>query len=74
VAERIDKLENHFPQDTLLAQDRFEEIMRRHYDDAFTWSKSCLLYFVGQTQSQSHLDTVQKSLSHAEPIVRETAL
>jgi AAA family ATP:ADP antiporter len=74
VSERLEKLEKYFPQETLTASERFDEIMTTHFDDAFIWSKSCLLYFVGFTEKQNYAETVQNALSHAEPIIRETAL
>lgn len=47
--------------------------METHFDTAFYWTQSCLLYLIGQQQANKHLDRVLHSLGHEEAIVRETS-
>ena len=73
VAERLENLFSKFPQDKLAPDERFDEIIETHFDKAFYWTKSCLLYVIGQELANKHIDKVLTFLEEEEPIVRETA-
>jgi hypothetical protein len=73
VAERLEHLFSKFPQDKLAPDERFDEIMETHFDNAFYWTKSCLLYVIGQQQANKHIEKVLNSLGDEEPIARETS-
>ncbi|MCB1644283.1 MAG: hypothetical protein KDI36_02470 [Pseudomonadales bacterium] len=74
VGERLAILAGRFPQQQLGPGERFSVVVAQHFDNAFAWTRSVLLQEIGQSESRAYLDYVQSSLSHAEVIVRETAV
>lgn len=74
VIERLHLLKAKFPQQRLSAQDRFEEMINHHYDRAFCWTRTCVLYQLGKEKNHQHLSLLTSSLQDSEPVVRETAL
>ncbi len=74
VAERLEKLAARFPQDRLAPPARFDSILNTHFDSAFYWTQSCLLYLVGKIEATDHIDTAVSCLTDDEPIIRETAI
>lgn len=73
-AERLSKLSERFPQQSLSANGRFDDIINNHFEEAFYWTRATLLYFIGTNKIEKHIGAVQSSLTHSEPVVRETAL
>ena len=72
VSERLAHLSSKFPQDQLEPGDRFNEIVNQHFDEAFFWTRSCLLYLIGQLKVEEHAFRVLNSMNDKEPIIRET--
>ncbi len=74
VTEQLAHLSVRFPQRSMSAEDRFDEIVNDHFETAFYWTRSSLLYLIGQMGKQAHRHVVESCLEDREPIVRETAL
>ncbi|MBV1877656.1 MAG: HEAT repeat domain-containing protein [Pseudomonadales bacterium] len=73
-SEQLQKLSRKFPQQTLTAAARFDEIISRHFAQAFFWTRATLLYEIGRTGKQQHINCIRSSLNDPEALVRETAL
>ncbi|MFT4721064.1 MAG: AAA family ATP:ADP antiporter [Candidatus Azotimanducaceae bacterium] len=73
-AERLQALSELFPQTPLAADERFNNLMEEHLDSAFYWTRSALLYQVGQQKNKRHLSRLQEAVDDREIIIRETAL
>jgi AAA family ATP:ADP antiporter len=73
-AERLQALSERFPQTLLTADERFNHLMEEHLDSAFYWTRSALLYQVGQQKNERHLSRLQEAVDDPEIIIRETAL
>ena len=74
VAERLEQMSVRVPQKTLTADDRFHDVVDRHFDQAFFWTRSCMLFQIGNSKSQRHLDQVEHGLRDRESVIRETAI
>jgi len=74
VKERLQALSPRFPQETMSPEERFNHLMEEHFDNAFYWTKSTLLYQIGKQQNKAHIDCLYRSLRDAEIIIRETAI
>lgn len=73
-AERLSKLSERFPQQSLSANGRFDDIITNHFEEAFYWTRATLLYFIGTNKIEKHIGAVQSSLTHSEPVASETGL
>ncbi|HAK53670.1 MAG TPA: hypothetical protein DCM54_17465 [Gammaproteobacteria bacterium] len=73
VTERLETLSNKFPQEHLEPKARFDNIMETHFENAFFWTRSSLIYLVGQLTATEHIDHVRQSLNDPEAINRETS-
>jgi HEAT repeat protein/ATP/ADP translocase len=73
-AERLQALSERFPQTSLAAEERCDNLMEEHLDSAFYWTRSALLYQVGQQKNERHLSRLQEAVVAPEIIIRETAL
>jgi AAA family ATP:ADP antiporter len=73
-AERLSKLSERFPQQSLSPNGRFDDIVSNHFEETFYWTRATLLYLIGTNKLEKHIGVVQSSLTHSEPVVRETAL
>ena len=74
VAERLEHMSERFPQEKMDPDTRFHDIVENHYDHAFFWTRSCMLYQIGVGESAAHLEQVEKGLRDRESVIRETAL
>lgn len=74
VAERLRALQEKFPQEKMEPSVRFGEIVNNYIDDAFYWTKACVLYQIGQDRNQVHLNKVIELMNDPEPVIRETAI
>lgn len=74
VRERLDLLRDKFPQEAMEPVDRFNDVVERHYDYAFFWTRSTMLYHIGLTRELTQLPKVYSALDDPEPIIRETAI
>ncbi|MBT6892046.1 MAG: hypothetical protein HOA25_11130 [Gammaproteobacteria bacterium] len=74
VAERLEQMSIRFPQEKMAAEERFHNIVDNHFDQAFFWTRSCMLHQIGESKSAIHLEQVEKSLRDRESIIRETAV
>jgi hypothetical protein len=74
VAERLSLLSEKFPQEKMTPEARFNNIVESHFDQAFFWTRSTLLYQIGKNQESKQLDIVRASLNDDEAIIRETGL
>jgi hypothetical protein len=53
---------------------RFNNIVESHFDQAFFWTRSTLLYQIGKNHESKQLDIVRAALNDDEAIIRETGL
>ena len=74
VAERLEQMSIRFPQEKMDPEERFHDMVHNHFDQAFFWTRSCMLYQIGETESVEHLAQVEKSLRDRESVIRETAV
>ncbi len=74
VAERLTALEEKFPQESMSAENRFNDIVESHFDDAFFWTRNTLLYQIGQDRESGLIGKVRESLQDGEATIRETGL
>ena len=63
-----------FPQEQLAPDVRFHDIVDNHFERAFFWTRSCMLYQIGMAESQDHTDQVNLGLHDKESVIRETAV
>jgi len=74
VAERLEAMAVRFPQKRLDPEARIHDILDKHFAKASYWSRSCLLYHMGEAAVPEYLPSLQASLQDKEPVIRETAL
>ena len=74
VAERLELMSERFPQTAMTPAERFHDIVENHYDHAFFWTRSCMLYQIGRNQSEIHMEQVEHGLKDRENVIRETAV
>ena len=74
VAERLEQMSIRFPQEKMSAEARFHDIVDNHFDHAFFWTRSCMLYQIGESEAARHLEQVEKGLGDRESVIRETAV
>lgn len=74
VAERLEQMSLRFPQQKLSSIERFHDVVDSHFDRAFFWTRSCMLFQIGRTGSDTHLPQVETALKDKEDVIRETAL
>ena len=56
------------------AENRFNDIVESHFDDAFFWTRNTLLYQIGQDRESGLIGKVRESLQDGEATIRETGL
>lgn len=74
VAERLEQMSQRFPQVELEPEERFHDIMENHYEQAFFWSRSCMIYHIGIMEYAEHQPQVELALKDREAVIRETAV
>ena len=74
VAERLEQMSERFPQEKMTADQRFHDIVENHFERAFFWTRSCMLYQIGATESEEHLEQIERGLTDRESIIRETSV
>jgi ATP:ADP antiporter, AAA family len=74
VAERLEQMSERFPQEEMAPDVRFHDIVDNHFEQAFFWTRSCMLYQIGMTDSQGHMEQVERGLRDKESIIRETSV
>jgi len=74
VAERLERMSVRFPQQSMTADERFHDAVDNHFDQAFFWTRSCMLYQIGNSMSHGHLEQVEGALRDKESVIRETAV
>ena len=74
VAERLEQMSIRFPQEKMSAEARFHDSVDNHLDHAFFWTRSCMLYQIGESEAARHLEQVEKGLGDRESVIRETAV
>ena len=74
VAERLEQMSEKFPQKVMAADERFHDIVDTHYEHAFFWTRSCMLYQIGVSESQGHMEQIEVALRDQENVTRETAV
>jgi len=74
VIERLNLLDQKFPQQQFSTEDRFDEIINNHYKNAFFWTRACVLYHIGKDKNHHHASLLTSSLQDSEAVVREAAL
>ena len=67
-------MSTRFPQEKMSAEERFNNIVENHFDHSFFWTRSCMLYQIGKSESARHLEQAEKSLLDRESVIRETAV
>lgn len=73
VSERLAQLDERFPQVHMNTQDRFEDLVSKHFSRSFAWTKASLLHQIGNDKHEHLLDAVRSGLADPESLVRETA-
>ena len=73
VSERLAQLDERFPQVHMNTQDRFEDLVSKHFGESFVWTKASLLHQIGNDKHEHLLDAVRSGLADPESLVRETA-
>ncbi|MAW27785.1 MAG: hypothetical protein CMP98_03160 [Gammaproteobacteria bacterium] len=73
VSERLAQLDERFPQAHMNTQDRFEDLVSKHFGESFVWTKASLLHQIGNDKHEHLLDAVRSALADPEALVRETA-
>ena len=73
VSERLEQMAERFPQEKMSAEERFHDIVANHYEGAFFWTRSYMLYQIGGMESEQHIEQVERALADRESIIRETA-
>ena len=74
VAEKLEQMSDRYPQKKMNAVERFHDIVNNHFDHGFFWTRSCMLYQIGENKSLVHLEQVEKGLRNPESVIRETAV
>lgn len=74
VAERLEQMATRFPQQKLAPAERFHDVVENHYEHAFFWTRSCMLFQIGLGGNKQHLNQVEQGLVDREGIIRQTAL
>ncbi len=74
VSERLEQMSARFPQQRLSVQERFQDVVSNHYEHAFFWTRSCMLFQIGLGNPSDHLEQVEQGLKDRESIIRQTAL
>jgi HEAT repeat protein len=73
-AQRVQRLQAHFPQTELDLPRRLQDILARAEGQSTPWIKVCALYTVAEHKAVACLEAVRVSLADPVPHVRETAL
>ncbi len=74
VHERLEQMSIRFPQEKMTPDERFHDAVETHYDRAFFWTRSCMLFQIGVNQSAGHMEKVTHGLTDKENVIRETAV
>ena len=74
VTERLSLLSEKFPQEKMTPEVRFNNIVESHFEQAFFWTRSALLYQIGKNHASKQLEIVRAALNDDEAIIRETGL
>ena len=74
VTERLEQMSLRFPQQRLNPDERFHDVVNNHFNRAFFWTRSCMLFQIGQSRSNDHLAQIETALTDKEAVIRETAL
>jgi HEAT repeat protein len=73
-AQRVQRLQAHFPQPSLELHQRLQDILTRSEGQITPWIKVCALYTVKERNAAACLEAVSAALADPVPHVRETAL
>jgi HEAT repeat protein len=73
-AQRVQRLQAHFPQSSLELHPRLQDILTRSEGQITPWIKVCTLYTAAECHAAACLEAVSAALSDPTPYVRETAL
>jgi HEAT repeat protein len=73
-AQRVQRLQGHFPQPSLEVPQRLQDILTRSEGQITPWIKVCALYTVAERHAATCLEAVSAALADPTPHVRETAL
>ena len=73
-AQRVQRLQAHFPQSSLEFHQRLQDILTRSEGQITPWIKVCALYTVAERHAVACLEAVSAALADPTPHVRETAL
>jgi ATP:ADP antiporter, AAA family len=73
-AQRVQRLQAHFPQSHLELHQRLQNILTRSEGQITPWIKVCTLYTVAERNAAACLEAVSVALADPTPHVRETAL
>jgi hypothetical protein len=73
-AQRVQRLQAHFPQTALALPQRLRDILTRAEGQTTPWIKVCTLYTVAERRAGACLEAVRAALADPAPHVRETAL
>lgn len=73
-AQRVQRLQAHFPQAHLELHQRLQNILTRSEGQITPWIKVCTLYTVAERNAAACLEAVSTALADPTPHVRETAL
>jgi hypothetical protein len=73
-AQRVQRLQAHFPQPSLELHQRLQDILTRSEGQITPWIKVCTLYTVTEHNAAACLEAVSAALADPIPQVRETAL
>src|SRR5215831_5315165 len=74
LAQRVQRLQAHFPQSSLELHQRLQDILTRSAGQITPWIKVCTLYTVAECNAAACLEAVSAALADPTPYVRETAL
>jgi HEAT repeat protein len=73
-AQRVQRLQAHFPQPTLGLHQRLQDILTRSERQRAPWITVCTLYTVAERHAVECLEAVSAAVADPTPHVRETAL
>jgi ATP/ADP translocase/HEAT repeat protein len=73
-AQRVQRLQVHFPQSSLELHQRLQDVLTRSEGKIMPWIKVCALYCVAECNVALCLEAVKAALADPAPHVRETAL
>lgn len=72
--ELLQRLNNHFPQESKSCEARLLEIITRHNTWLTTWTKAAAIYTIARLPAPTLSDRVVAGLDSEAPIIRETTI